>query len=74
MPSLPSNGDTNWGTTLNNFLQVSHDADGSLSNTALQNAGVVQSSGINRISEIVVLSQAAYDALTPDNNTLYIIT
>jgi hypothetical protein len=30
MANLPSNGDSNWGTTLNTFLLVSHETDGFL--------------------------------------------
>ena len=69
---LPTPGSDNgtWGTILNNFLLVSHNTDGTLKNTALQSSDVVQSTSIN---QIISLSQAAYDALTPDANTLYII-
>ena len=64
MPALPSPGDTNWGTTLNTWLVESHNPDGTIKN----NGG---STGINNIT---VLTQGAYDALTPDAQTLYIIT
>lgn len=63
MPNLPNVGDTNWGTTLNTFLQVSHNNDGTLKNAA----------GSGGITNIEVVSQSAYDALTPNSQTLYII-
>lgn len=71
--TLPTvGGDNNsWGTILNNFLLVAHNTDGTLRDTALQNADVVQST---TVTQIVVLSQASYDGLTPDNSTLYVIT
>lgn len=31
-------------------------------------------SGTNKVNNIVVLSQASYDALTPNSTTLYFIT
>lgn len=67
MPRLPNPGGDagQWGAILNEYLEVSHAADGSLKDGA-----AVQS---DTIREIVTLSQAAYDALTPDNQTLYII-
>lgn len=65
MATLPSSGDTNWGTTLNTWLTESHNADGTIKN----NAG---SAGINNIT---VLSQTAYDAIgSKDSQTLYVVT
>lgn len=66
--TLPTpGGDTNtWGTILNNFLLVSHNTDGTI-----KTGSAVTSASIN---SIVSLSQAAYDALTPDASTLYVIT
>jgi hypothetical protein len=62
---LPTVGQSNWGTTLNNFLLVSHNNDGSIKNTT----------GSGGITHIEVLSQAAYDAIASKNaTTLYIIT
>ena len=66
MPSLPNPGDTNWGTTLNTYLQVSLDTDGTIKDGA-----AVKSS---TVTQIVSLSQVAYNALTPDASTLYVIT
>jgi len=46
MARLPSVGgdDGNWGTILNQFLQVSHNTDGSLTQAALTQAGGMLSS------------------------------
>lgn len=65
MPSLPNPGDSSWGTTLNTFLLTSLNTDGSVKDGA-----AVKSTSINNI---VTLSQSAYNALTPDSNTLYVI-
>lgn len=64
MANLPQPGDTNWGATLNTWLIESRNPDGTIKNNG----------GSNGINNITVLSQAAYDALTPDAQTLYIIT
>jgi len=66
--ALPTPGGDagNWGTILNNFLLVSHNTDGTI-----RDGSAVKSTSINTI---VSISQPAYNALTPNNNTLYIIT
>ncbi len=66
--ALPTPGSDNgtWGTILNNFLLVSHNTDGTVKDGA-----AIKSSTVN---QVVTLSQAAYDALTPSSDTLYIIT
>lgn len=62
--SLPQPGDTNWGTTLNNFLLTAHNDDGSIKNSA----------GSGGVTNIEVLSQSSYDGLaSKSNTTLYII-
>jgi|GEM_PF-5588411 len=68
MPSLPTPGADNgtWGTKLNEFLEVAHNADGTI-----KTGFAVKSTTINTI---VTLNQAAYDLLTPDAATLYVIT
>jgi len=69
---IPTTGDSNWGTALNNHLAVSiNPTNGALQTTALQTANVVQSTTVDTI---VSLTQVAYDALTPNANTFYIIT
>lgn len=64
MANLPQPGDSNWGTTLNNYLLTSHNSDGTIKNTA----------GSGGITAIETLSQTAYDALgSKSSSTLYII-
>jgi hypothetical protein len=64
MVRLPQPGDSNWGTTLNNFLLEAHNNDGSLKN----------SDGRDGITRIEVLSQNDYNRANKNNQTLYIIT
>jgi hypothetical protein len=68
MPRLPTPGGDSgqWGAILNEYLEVSHTANG-----AIRDGAAVKSTSI---TSIVALTQTAYDALTPNNNTLYIIT
>jgi len=60
----PGGDSGSWGTILNTFLSTAHNTDGTIKN----NAG---SAGITNITS---LTQAEYDALTPNAQTLYIIT
>ena len=41
---IPGSDNGTWGDILNSFLQVSHNSDGSLQTTALQNAGAITTS------------------------------
>lgn len=67
MPRLPIPGGDNgtWGAVLNEYLTVSHTADGSIKDGA-----AIKSTTINTIQ---VLSQTDYDNLTPQSTTLYIV-
>ena len=67
MARLPQPGGDagNWGDILNEYLEVSHAADGTIKDGA-----AVKSVTITSIS---VLTQTAYDNLTPSSDTLYII-
>ncbi len=71
--SLPTpGGDTGvWGTKLNTFLQVSLNNNGTLKQGALETANVVQSTAVRNV---VTVTQSQYNALTPNANTLYIVT
>jgi hypothetical protein len=67
MPSLPTPGADNgvWGEKLNEFLLVAHNNNGTIKDGAAVKSSTIES--------IVTLSQAGYDALTPNSNTLYVI-
>lgn len=49
-------------------------AQGALADTAVQPAAISDFVSGTGVTDIVALTQAEYDALTPDANTLYVIT
>jgi len=70
MSRLPTVGsdDGTWGTILNDFLSVSHNADGTLKNTP---AGDIAASTVQAaINELDSEKAAVDDLLAPDNATL----
>lgn len=67
---VPGSDDGQWGTILNGFLRVSHNENGTLIPAAVRAAGAVSST---TITDIVVLTQAEYNALTPNPSILYIV-
>lgn len=75
MSRLPSvGGDSNdWGNVLNDYLSVSLNTDGTIKSSALSSKIGVAAGSPTTVTSIWVGSQAAYDALTPDANTLYFI-
>ena len=84
-PRLPTVGsDTNnWGTILNQYLTVSHNADGTLKSTAVASVTglqaaldtkVADSGSPTPINNVWVGTQASYNALSAkDPNTLYFL-
>lgn len=71
MAQLPTPGGDNgtWGNILNDFLEVSHNSDGTLSTTALQQAGGITSvNGKSPSSGAVTLAAGDVGALKAGNN------
>jgi hypothetical protein len=62
MPQLPTPGgdDGTWGTILNEFLDVSHNPDGTLSSSAVANAGAEQTANKNQPSGYAGLNSAGF--------------
>jgi len=75
MSRLPSiGGDNNdWGNVLNDYLSVSHNADGTIKTAALSSKIGTAAGSPTTVNNVWVGSQAAYDGLVPDANTLYFI-
>jgi hypothetical protein len=76
MANLPNNGDTGWGDTLNTFLQVSHNTNGTLKASEVNSAATGKlgvASGSQSISNVWVGTQSGYNALSPASTTLYFI-
>ena len=63
MANLPQSGDSNWGTTLNSFLLVARNNDGTMKN----------STGGQGITHFEVLTQSEYDNLNKNSSALYFI-
>jgi hypothetical protein len=74
MSRLPQvGGDGNeWGNVLNDFLSVSLNTDGTIKASAISTK-VGSTGSPTTVTNIWVGTQVAYDALTPDANTLYFI-
>ncbi len=74
-PRLPDVGgdNDNWGTVLNQYLSVSLDTDGTIKSSAISTKIGQASGSPTTVTNVWVGSQAAYNALTPDANTLYFI-
>ena len=75
MSRLPTVGqDTNeWGGILNEYLAVSLDTDGTIKSSALSSKIGTATGSPTTINNVWVGSQAQYDGLTPNANTLYFI-
>jgi len=75
MSRLPVVGQDNndWGNVLNDYLSVSLNADGTIKSSALTTKIGTATGSPTTVANIWVGDQAAYDALTPDANTLYFI-
>lgn len=62
---IPGGDDGTWGNVLNDFLDVSHNADGTLQSTAIQQAGAITSvNGKTPTNGSVTLSASDVDAPT----------
>jgi len=72
LPTVGSDSDS-WGTVLNDYLLVSHNADGTIKTSALSVKIGNATDSPTTITGIWVGTQVQYDALTPDANTLYFI-
>lgn len=65
----PGGDDGTWGTILNQFLLVSHNADGTLQTSALTQAGAVTSvNGNSPTSGVVTITPSDLGALASSNN------
>lgn len=75
MARLPTVGGDNddWGNVLNEYLSVSLDTDGTIKDTAITTKVGQAVGSPTVINSIWAGDQTAYDALTPDSNTLYFI-
>lgn len=74
MARLPQVGsdDNTWGEVLNEFLEVSHNADGTIKDQALSTK-VGSLNSPSTITNLWAGNQASYDALTPDPNVIYFL-
>ena len=70
-PTVNSDDNT-WGDVLNDYLSVSLDTDGTIKASAISTK-IGSTGSPTTVTNVWVGTQVAYDALTPDANTLYFI-
>lgn len=75
MAQLPTvGGDNNtWGTILNEYLSVSLNTDGTIKAAAVSSKIGTAVGSPTTVYSVWVGTQAQYNALTPNANTLYFI-
>jgi hypothetical protein len=62
---IPGGDDGSWGTILNDFLEVAHNADGTLQTSAVQQAGAITSiNGLTSTTGTVTLNASDVNALS----------